>query len=357
MLAGAILMACSGSESASGDTRATSAPAAIEEEEVLATIGDESITMADVREETGQQLSKIEHQYLRQRHQLVEETLQQMLRDRLFKDEADKRGLTVFDFLRAEVDAKITVTEQDVADWYNENRSELGGRSLADVSTQIEEHLREQQKEELTDDLAKRLWSERNVVYHFEPYRVELDNQGSPAIGPADAPVTLVEFSDFECPFCARFFPTLKQLEENYGENLRIVYRQFPLPQIHPKAFKAAEASLCAEDQGQFWAMHDLMFEEQDQLSVKDLKEKARRLGLDGEEFDACLDSGRHVERIEADVEAGTSVGVTGTPALFVNGIFVPGGSVPYETVARYIDEELGRAGVELETSPETAGS
>jgi protein-disulfide isomerase len=193
------------------------------------------------------------------------------------------------------------------------------------------------------NEFAARLQEAREVVILLEPLRVDLNNEGSPALGPDDAPVTLVEFSDFECPYCGSFFTTLKRLEENYGDKLRVVYRQYPL-EMHPNAFKAAEASLCAYEQGQFWEMHDLMLTEQDRLDVESLKQNADRLGLDREEFDACLESGRYAEQILRDAGEGNRIGIEGTPAIFVNGIPLQGGAVPYEVAAEVIDEELRRA-------------
>jgi protein-disulfide isomerase len=133
--------------------------------------------------------------------------------------------------------------------------------------------------------------------------------------------------------------PTLEQVKQNYGDKVRLVFRQFPL-NIHPNAQKAAEASLCANDQGKFWEMHDLMFAAQRQLTVENLKEKAQRLELDTAAFGQCLDSDKYAAQVQADLEAGMQAGVTGTPAMFINGIPISG-AVPYEQLAQVIDAEL----------------
>ena len=177
-----------------------------------------------------------------------------------------------------------------------------------------------------------------------EPYRLTFNNTGAPTSGKAGAPVTLVEFSDFQCPYCQGFVPTLKRIEKVYGDKVMIVYRQYPIPNLHPNAFKAAEASLCANEEGKFWELHDVMFAEQQQLSVSDLKEKARRLSMNSKKFDGCLDSGRYVEQVQNDQKEGLRVGISGTPAVFINGILVEGGAVPFETIASIINRELARA-------------
>ena len=180
------------------------------------------------------------------------------------------------------------------------------------------------------------------VEYHLDPLRFDVAADGFAARGAPDAAVTIVEFSDFECPFCVRVQPTLERVLQEYAGRLRLVYRHFPLTSIHPRAWKAAEASLCAGEQDRFWEMHDLMFAEQHAVSVPDLKDKARRLGLSGAEFDGCLDSGRHYEAVRSDILAGTAAGVSGTPAFLVNGRFLSG-AVPFEHFAALIDDELAR--------------
>ena len=158
------------------------------------------------------------------------------------------------------------------------------------------------------------------------------------ALGPAaaprgpDAPVTIVEFSDFQCPYCQRLAPTMDQVKSNYGDKVRLVFRQFPLP-FHDDAQKAAEASLCAEDEGKFWQMHDAMFEDIRALGVAELKKTAGELELNQESFDECLDSGKYAAQVAQDTREGRAAGVSGTPAMFINGRFVSG-AVSYDQLA-----------------------
>jgi protein-disulfide isomerase len=164
-----------------------------------------------------------------------------------------------------------------------------------------------------------------------------------PAVGPASAPVTIVEFSDFQCPFCQRVEPTLKRLRQTYGDKLRIVWKDFPLTQIHPQAFKAGEAGHCAGDQGKYWEYHDRLFANQQALQPADLKKHATDLGLDGAAFGSCLDSSKYGERVRDGVSQGTALGVNSTPTVFINGRRLSGAQ-PLEVFVATIDEELSRA-------------
>jgi protein-disulfide isomerase len=176
----------------------------------------------------------------------------------------------------------------------------------------------------------------------LEPERTEIATAGHPTRGPAAAPITIVEFSDFECPFCGGLFPTLEAVEKNYRNQVRIVYRQFPLRKIHPRAEKAAEAALCAAEQGRFWEMHDSLFGHQEDLSVDALKARAAELKLNTAAFNACLDSGKQMAAIDKDIAEGMQAGVTGTPTLFINGRKMVGNQ-PYAKIRDIIEDELAR--------------
>ncbi len=281
------------------------------ETRTLATIDGEPVTMADVEELAGDELDQLDFQYRAQRHQLIEAALEQVVRDRLLDAEAEAQGISRDELIAAETGDSVQVSEEDVAAWYERNAAALGGRSLEELYPRIEAFLQGSRRQQIINAYAGRLREGREVVILLEPFRAELNNDAAPATGPADAPVTLTEFSDFECPYCGRFFPTLKRLQENYGDRLRVVYRQYPLDS-HPNAFSAALASLCAHEQGRFWEMHDLMFSEQDRLDEESLKEKAARLELDRTQFDDCLESAKYADQVQGDIREGDRVGVRG---------------------------------------------
>jgi protein-disulfide isomerase len=309
--------------------------------EVLASIGAEKITLADVRERSGAQLAQVETQYRMLRSSIIQAALDSILRERVLGAEAKRQGQTI-DGLVAKTTASVPdPSDADIQDWYNANQDRTGGRTLEQLRSQIRDFLRTQRQGAAVDSMRSRLNAEQKVVVNFEPYRVAFNNEGAPTIGRENATVTLVEFSDFQCPYCHAVWPTLKLIEKNFGDKVRIIYRQSPIPSLHPFAFKAAEASLCAQEQGKFWEMHDAMFGDQKKLAVSDLKQTARRLGMDGKQFDKCLDTGKSVERVQNDMAEAQRAGVKGTPALFVNGVEIKGGAVSYDIVAREIQKAL----------------
>ncbi|MFL5619063.1 MAG: thioredoxin domain-containing protein [Gemmatimonadaceae bacterium] len=315
---------------------------AAEPQAVLATIGDEKITMAELRTRSAERLDNLETAYQIAKSKIVKTALDSMVRERLLAVEAKKTGKSVDSLIAAEAGSSGFVpSDADISAWYQANQSRTGGRTLQELRPQIAELLKTERRIAATKKLEERLKGEQKVAIVYQPFRLQFNNEKAPSLGKSEAPITLVEFSDFQCPFCQSAAPTLKQVEQKFGDKVRIVYRQFPLTNIHPFAFKAAEASLCANEQGKFWQLHDVMFADQKKLSVSDLKQTARSLGMDGKKFDGCLDSGRYVEQVQNDQKEGSRVGVTGTPAMFINGVSVEGGAVPYSVLEAAIQKEL----------------
>ncbi len=172
-----------------------------------------------------------------------------------------------------------------------------------------------------------------------------VDSQGDdPVLGDPQAPVTIVEFSDFQCPFCGKFFQTSeKQIIEKYIKTgkAKFIYRDFPLTGIHEHAQKAAEAGQCSHEQGKFWQYHDLLFQRQAELGVSNFKRWAEEIGLNKDQFNQCLDSGKYADEVQKDFQDGQALGVTGTPGTFVNGRLIVG-SVPFAQFESAIEEALG---------------
>lgn len=173
---------------------------------------------------------------------------------------------------------------------------------------------------------------------------VDVSTDDDPARGPDDARVTVIEFADFQCPYCGRFHSqTLPLILKEYGDRIRFVYRDFPLTASHPFAQKAAEASECADDQGKFWDYHDVLYLNQGALDRASLSRYAQNLGLDTAAFDDCVDSGEHAGEVANDLQAGTTAGVRGTPAFYVNGQLIAGAQ-PFATFKAAIDAALANA-------------
>jgi protein-disulfide isomerase len=307
--------------------------------EVLAVVNGKPITEADVRKSAADQFKAVEREYQKQVHDLIEASLDQAVQDKLLEAEAASRGIAK-EAVLAEL-KPAAVSDADVDAFYEQNKAQIP-RPKEQVAAQIKSYLEQQGQQKARQEFFSKLEEKYSVEIKMEPVRVEVAANG-PAKGPANAPVTIVEFSDFQCPFCSRVNPTLKQVQEKYGDKVRIVFRQFPLS-FHQMAAKAAEASLCAADQGKFWELHDAMFADQQGLEVAQLKTKAAGLGVNAEQFNQCLDSGKHAATVQADMKAGSEAGVNGTPAMFINGRFV-NGAVPFDQISPIIDDELRRAG------------
>jgi protein-disulfide isomerase len=271
--------------------------------------------------------------------------LEAILADMLIGEAAKAKGLSPEAYEEAELTQRAKpVTDADVVAFYQANANQMQGRSLEVMIPAINRYLNDQARTTarglLLADLRK---TAPAVTVLFEAPRQEVAiDANDPSLGSTSAPVTLIEFSDFQCPFCQRVSPTLKQVRATYGDKVRIVWKDFPLTQIHPQAFKAGEAAHCAGEQGKFWEFHDRMFANQQALQPADLKASAAALGLDSAKFDACLDTSKYAERVRNGVAEGSRLGVNSTPTIYVNGRLLSGAQ-PFEVFKSVIDEELSR--------------
>jgi protein-disulfide isomerase len=314
---------------------------------VVASFNGASITEDDLRKAAAADLDKLGLQVMqmnanvtRIEHQILETNLLHLLADKLFEAEAAKQGTTKDAYLEKQLAGKIKEpTEQDIAAFYHSNRERFN-QPLAQVTDQIRQFLNAANRNKALTDLADGLKADYAVKMFLPPLRVKVGTEGSPSKGPKEAPVTIVEFSDFQCPYCSRLSQTLHEVVAKYRDEVHLVFRQFPLSQIHPLAEKAAEASLCAGDQNRFWEMHDLMFQTQSALKDEDLKAKALALKLDSTAFDSCLASGKYAEKVKQDEREGYTLGITSTPAFFINGRYFAG-AIPMADIIRTIDEEI----------------
>jgi protein-disulfide isomerase len=332
--------------SACAADRPGSALTATGDSAALAVIGPDTVRQADLPEGVRAQLARIDFEYRRQRQDLLVNAAEQVVRLRLLDQAAEDEGKTRDELIASRTEGKVQVTEADARQWYEQNQMRLGGRSYDELASRIEEFLRDTEQNRIMTEFLEDAERRTGVRYLVEPYRAQLDNTGAPAIGPRRAPVEIVEFSDFECPYCRQFRHVVEQIVERYGNDVRVVFRQLPLS-THPNAFKAAEASLCAHEQGEFWAYHDLLFAEQDRLSVADLHGKAERAGLNTEAFSSCLDGGQFADRVRSDAAEAARYGVQGTPQVFVNGIPAQSGALTVEQLADMVDQELRRLGAD----------
>jgi protein-disulfide isomerase len=267
--------------------------------------------------------------------------LETLVGDRLIAAEATARKVDKEALIEQEIGSKVVVpTVSEITAWYQANPSRVGGATFEQVQGPIAELLTEERTDAARSAFVDGLKAKTRVTLSLEPPRLMVTDGGRPARGPANAPVTIVEFSDFQCPYCQSASPTVAKVLQTYGERIRFVYRHYPLPN-HPAARPAAEASLCAAEQDQFWPYHDRLFANPSQLTNDNLKQHAAELRLDTAKFNECFDGGKHAKEVDVDMAAGNALGVSGTPAFFINGRALTGAQ-PFEAFKQLIDEELG---------------
>jgi protein-disulfide isomerase len=267
--------------------------------------------------------------------------LEQMANEQALDEEASKAGKDRDALMKEEVEKRAAVSDEDVQKYYDEHKDRFRGMPFEKVSPAVKRQLLAQRQTTAMQEYVAGLRQKVGYENKLEPPRFEIAVGTSPSEGPADAAITLVEFSDYECPFCKSAVPILKQVRERYPTQLRVITKNFPLD-AHPKAKPAAEAAMCAAEQGKFWEYNEKLFAKAPQIDVAQLAPIAAEAGLDKARFEECLTSHRTAPIVQADLDAGKKAGVTGTPSFFVNGVPLAGGR-SLNDFAKAIDVELER--------------
>lgn len=282
--------------------------------------------------------------------------LDDLIGKRLEENAAKAKGVTVEALVKAEVEDQIQpVTQADIDQYFTANQRQFGAQQKDAVTPQITDILKRNRTSQKRNEYRNSLRSATTVRTLLEVPRLPVTSDDDPVRGPKDAPVQIVMFSDFQCPYCSKVEATMKQISDRYGNKVAITFRDYPLP-FHQFAEKAAEAANCAYKQGnnKYWEVHDALFANQGQLDEPSLKKTAESLGLDMKAFSQCFESGEMKPEIEKDTAAGQSYGVNGTPASFINGRLLSG-AAPFENFQHIIDDELQMKGVPVPTAQAAA--
>ena len=301
----------------------------------VATIGTSPITQDDLDHAVGAKLTRIHTEEYNVRRGVLDE----MIATRLLESEAARRQMTVEELLKTEVENKITPPNiAEIEPIYEGVADRYPGLTKEQALAEISESMRRSRIANRRGEFVKELRSAAGVRVYLQPPRADVQAVG-PSRGSAGAPVTIVEFSDFECPFCGRAAETLAKIEQSYAGKVRVVFRDFPLA-MHRTAKRASQASHCAEEQGKFWEMHDKLFSKGGALGEPDLFRFAQQIKLDPEAFDRCMKSDKFREAWKPSQEEGMRVGVQSTPTFFINGRLIVG-AASFEAFSRVIEEEL----------------
>jgi len=291
----------------------------LSDDAVVVTIGGQPVKAAPVKE----RLKPIIYKIRLDAYTLAQKQADQLVDNLLLLDEAKKRQIGPEEIIRTEISDKVRPpTDAEVVKFYEENKARING-DLNSVRNQVALYLQDESKRRLEHDLSEKLRKSANIRWLISEPPQPVQNisvDDDPARGAANAPVTVVEFTDFQCPACAAMHPVLDEVLKSYGDKVRFVVRDFPLNQ-HENARKAAEAANAANAQGKFFEYIAVLFQHQKALDVASLKKYASDLGLDRAKFDAALDRGVYAAEVKHDIDDGEIYGVGSTPTIFINGV------------------------------------
>jgi protein-disulfide isomerase len=286
-----------------------------------------------------------------QEYEIKKAALDRLVSQRLVEAEAGSKGISAERLLEQEVDAKVgEPTDDEIAAYYLGQQDRISV-PFETIKPQLRQALKQAKLQQARQSYVERLRKGADVAILLRPPRVQVGYDQSRLWGNATAPVVIVEFSDFQCPYCRSVEPTLKALLAKYAGRVSLAYRDYPLREIHPQAQQAAEAARCAGEQGKFREYHDLLYADRAKLDAGSLAGYGRNLGLDVPRFTSCLASGKFKQAVEEDLQAGSKAGVNGTPAFFINGIFLSGAQ-PANAFEKIIEAELAAAQAEGSVRP-----
>jgi len=308
----------------------------------IAEVDDQTILASDLQKYAGRELS-VQRENL---YKLEKQKLDEYIIAFLLTQEAKRRGVSVEAVLDQEVKSKILPVGDDEIEVFYKSSNPRIAVDLDKVREQIRDYLHNQKSKAQQALFFKSLRSKAKVVTYLKPppvFREEISVAGEPFKGPQKAPVTIVKFEDFQCPFCKQVQPTFNELLSRYDGKVRLVHKDLPLESLHPQARQAAEAARCAYEQGKFWEYHDKLYANSPKASTDDLKSYAKEVVLNGDSFDRCFVSRRYKAVVQQDLNEGARLGLSGTPTFFINGREISGNQ-PLEAFEAIIDEELSRA-------------
>ena len=275
-----------------------------------------------------------------QEYQIRYRALENLINEKLLAAKAGEKGLTPEELLRQEVDKNVAEPSKAELERNYADRMDLSNVPFEQVKDGLLAGLKQQNVARARQAYLISLRQKANVTVLLQPPQVKVTSDPTRVLGDPGAPITIIEFSDFQCPFCRKADAILKELMKKYQGRVRLAYRDFPLTQIHPQAGRAAEAARCANEQGQFWRFHDLLFASPGTLSDADFNRHARTLGLDTTRFEACLQERKFKSQVDADLKEGTQAGVDATPGFFINGRFLSGAQ-PIAAFEQIIEVQL----------------
>ena len=299
---------------------------------VVAEVGGVKVTMAELEQEESAKLLTAHYQY----YQAEARALNDLIDKRLLEQKAKSENLTVEQLVDRDIKSQVKDPTEDQMKVYYEGLET--DQPYDSIRGKVLEKIRQLRTEKVRSTYLAALRAQTGVSITLAPPRADVETKNAQTLGPEKAPVTIVEFADYECPYCQGVAAAVQKLRTDLGDKVAVTYKDFPLT-MHARAQKAAEAARCAGKQGKFWELHDEIFRSKE-LDLDQLKAQARALKLDPAQFDKCLDSGEEAANVERDRKEGVRLGISGTPSFFINGHFFSG-VVKYEDLRGMVEKEL----------------